>query len=273
MSDAPAITGSPDAPAAAGKPPLYFIHGMWSTPAVWAGLRARFEAAGYTTHAACLPYHDRDPSLPPVPELGKLGVQDYVDYLVADIARLPQTPIIIGHSLGGFLAQAVATRIQPPALVLLSPAPSAKTSVLALNSLRAMWGVIRHWGWWKSPTLLDDAGARFGVYNGVPTDVADAEIKALVWDSGRVLFELSLPGVAKAPAATIDFSRLTMPVLIIVGANDQITTAAVARATARAIGSTVDYHELPDAGHWLFHGATVAKVGDLVAGWLGQRPV
>ena len=42
MSDTPAITGSPDAPAAAGRPPLYFIHGMWSTPAVWAGLRERF---------------------------------------------------------------------------------------------------------------------------------------------------------------------------------------------------------------------------------------
>ena len=143
--------------------------------------------------------------------------------------------------------------------------------MLALNSLRAMWGVIRHWGWWKSPTLLDDAGARFGVYNGVPAEVADAEIKALVWDSGRVLFELSLPGVAKAPAATIDFSRLTMPVLVVVGADDQITTAAVGRATARAIGSNVDYHELPDTGHWLFFGATMTKVGDLIAAWLKQR--
>ena len=257
----------------ASTPSLYFIHGMWSTPAVWAGLRARFEAAGYVTHAACLPYHDRDPALPPPPELGRMSVQDYIDHLVADIARLPEVPIIIGHSLGGFLAQAVAARVQPPALVLLSPAPSAKTGVLAPSSLRAMWGVIRHWGWWKRPTLLDDAGARYGVYNGVPTDVADAEIKALVWDSGRVLFELSLPGLAKAPAATIDFARLTMPVLIIVGAQDQITTAAVARATARAIGANVDYHELPDTGHWLFHGATVTRVGDLISGWLRQNPV
>lgn len=253
------------------RPLLYFIHGMWSTPAVWAGLRDRFGASGYGTHAACLPFHDRDPALPPPPELGTMTVQDYVDFLVADIARLPEIPVIIGHSLGGFLAQAVAARVQPPALVLLSPAPSAKTGVLAVNSLRATWGVIRHWGWWKRPTLLDDAGARFGVYNGVATDVADAEIKSLVWDSGRVLFELSLPAIAKAPAATIDFDRLKMPVLVIVGSDDQITTAAVARATARAIGSNVDYHELPETGHWLFHGVTATSVGDLIEAWLRRR--
>lgn len=253
------------------RPPLYFIHGMWSTPAVWAGLRQRFEAAGYVTHAACLPYHDRAPERPPAPELGTLTVQDYVDFLVADIARLPEVPVIIGHSLGSFLAQAVAARIQPPAIVLLSPAPSATTGALAPSSVRAIWGVIRHWGWWKRPTLLDAASARYGVYNGVPTEVADAEIKALVWDSGRVLFELSLSGVAKAPAATINFNHLKMPVLVIAGADDRITPPAVARATARAIGTSVDYHELPEAGHWLFHGAIATRVGDLIESWLAQR--
>ena len=255
----------------AARPPLYFIHGMWSTPAVWAGFRARFETTSYVTHAACLPYHDRAPERAPAPELGMLTVQDYIDHIIADIARLPTVPIIVGHSLGSFLAQAVATRINPPALILLSPAPSATTGALKPTSLRAIWGVIRHWGWWKSPTLLDDAGARYGVYNGVPPEVADAEIKALVWDSGRVLFELSLPGLAKAPAATIHFNQLTMPTLIIGGADDRITPPAVARATARAIGSSVDYHELPDTGHWLFDGAIATKVGDLIESWLGQR--
>ncbi|MGL4543260.1 MAG: alpha/beta hydrolase [Polymorphobacter sp.] len=255
----------------AARPALYFIHGMWSTPAVWDAMRERFEAAGFVTHAACLPLHDRAPNLPPPPELGLMTIQDYVDFLVVDIAQLGDVPIIIGHSLGGFLAQAVAMRVQPPALVLLSPGPSATTGTLALNPLRSLAGVLRHWGWWKKPTLLDAAGARFGVYNGVPGDVADAEIKALVWDSGRVLFELSLPGIAKAPAATINFDRLKMPVLVITGSDDRITTAAVARATARAIGSNVDYHELPDTGHWLFHGATGTRVGELIETWLAAR--
>ena len=36
------------------QPPLFFIHGMWSRPRVWDGMRAHFEAAGYATHAPAL---------------------------------------------------------------------------------------------------------------------------------------------------------------------------------------------------------------------------
>ena len=252
----------------ATAPPLYFIHGMWSTPAVWTGLRARFEAAGYTTHAACLPYHDRDPGLPPVPELAGVGVQDYVDYLAADIAALPVKPVIIGHSLGGFLAQAVAERVQPPGLVLLSTGPTAATGALGLDPLRTVWGVVRRWGWWKQPTLLDAAGARFGIYNGVPAEIADAEIKALVWDSGRVLFELSLPFLARTAATRVNYARLAMPALVIVGCADRITPVAVSRGTARALTGEVDYHEIAGMGHWQFHEPVVARVGGLIEDWL-----
>lgn len=252
----------------AAKPALYFIHGMWSFPAVWDGLRARFDAAGYTTHAACLPYHDRAPELPPAPELAGVGLQDYVDFLVADIAKLPEVPVIIGHSLGGFLAQAVAERVQPPGLVLLSTGPSASTGAVALDPLRTVWGVIRHWGWWKKPTLLDAAGARYGIYNNVPADIVDAEIRALVWDSGRALFELSLPGLAKAEVAKVNYARLAMPALVIVGDQDRVTPAAQSRQTARALMGHVDYHEIAGAGHWLFHVPVVTKVGDLIEGWL-----
>lgn len=247
---------------------LYFIHGMWNTPAVWAGLRTRFEAAGYATYTGCLPYHDRAPDLAPDPELGEISVADYIDFLIADIGRLPQKPIIIGHSMGSFLAQAVAERLQPPGLVLLSPAATATTGTLAINPLRTVWGIIRHWGWWKSPTLLSDSGARFGVFNGVPNSVADAEIAALVWDSGRVLYELSLPGIAKSAATTVNYARLSMPVLIVTGETDHITPVSTARATARSVCGTVDYHELSGVGHWLFHDPVVVLVGDLLETWL-----
>jgi pimeloyl-ACP methyl ester carboxylesterase len=250
--------------------PLYFIHGMWSFPGVWDGLRARFELAGWTTHAACLPWHDRASNLPPAPELAGAGLQDYVDFLVADIGRLPEVPIIVGHSLGGFLAQAVAERVQPPGLVLLSTGPTASTAAPALTPLRTVWGVIRHWGWWKKPTLLDPEGARYGIYNNVPADIVEAEIKALVWDSGRALFELSLPGLAKAEVAKINYNRLAMPALVIVGDEDRVTPAAQSRNTARALTGAVDYHAVSGAGHWLFHAPVVGKVGDLIERWLGQ---
>jgi len=249
-------------------PPLFMIHGMWATPATFTGLRAHLEAAGHVTHAPALPFHDRSPVALPPPELGRVGVADYVDFLVAEVAKLPELPIIAGHSMGGFLAQAVAARVQPPGLMLFAPAATATTNVPALDPVRTLARVITRGNWWRSPTKIDADHARWGIYNEVPADIADAEIAGLVWDSGRVLFEMALPWLARINATQVDYARLRCPALVIVGDRDRITSAAIARATARQLGGAVDYHELPGVGHWLWWGGVGERVAGLVEHWL-----
>lgn len=249
---------------------LYFIHGMWSTPAVWDGLRARFEAAGHATHAPTLPYHGNRRADGPPPGLAALGLQDYVDFLVDDVSRLAAPPIIVGHSLGSFLAQAVAARVQPAGVVLLSPAATASTNAPGIAPVKTLWPILSKWGWWKAPTLIDAESARWGIFNEVPADVATAEIDALVWDSGRVLADLSAPWAVRNGAATVDYARLTCPALIVTGTADRITPSGIARATARSWAGPVDYHELPGTGHWLFHAGVVERVHGLMSDWLAR---
>lgn len=244
---------------------------MWGTSAVWDGLRARFEAAGHATHAPLLPLHDRRRDEVPPPGLAALGVQDYVDFLVDDVSRLAEPPVIVGHSMGGFLAQAVAARVQPAGVVLLSPAATTSTGAPGFAPVKTMWPTISKWGWWKRATLIDAASARWGIFNNVPPAIAEAEIDALVWDSGRVLAELSAPWAVRSGSAKVDYARLAMPALVMVGTEDRITPAGIARATARAWAGPVDYYELPGAGHWLFHTPVVERVGDLMGGWLAAR--
>ncbi len=253
------------------KPPLFFIHGMWSTPATFAGLRARFEALGYETHATTLPYHDRDARQPPLAELALLTVEDYAQYILSDIARLASPPVIIGHSMGGALAQIVAARTDHAGLVLLSTAATASTSAIGIGPIRALGGVITKWGWWRQPTLVGADAARWGIYNGVPAEIASTEIAALVWDSGRVLAEMVIPSLSKTGATKVDYGRLTRPALVIVGSDDRITPATIARATARKLSGVVDYHELPDASHWLFWGDVEKRVGQYIEDWLNQQ--
>lgn len=252
------------------KPPLYFIHGMWSTPATFARMRGRLEAQGHATYAATLPFHDRDPSLPLPAELGSLTVEDYTRAVIADLARLPAPPVLIGHSMGGMLAQIVATRVEHRGLVLLSTAATAATPAIGIGPLRSVGSIVSKWGWWRQPTLLPAEAARWGVFNGVPADIAAAEIAALVWDSGRVLAEMVLPSLSKTGATRVDHARLTRPALVVTGADDRIVPAAVSRATARRLAGPVDYHELPATGHWLFWGDVERRVGGLIADWLDQ---
>ncbi len=252
------------------KPPLFCIHGLWATPATFTGLKARFEAAGYEVHAPALPFHDRDPSLPPAPGIGTLTVEDYAQFLVAEIERLPAPPVIIGHSMGGMLAQIVAARVGHAGLVLLATAATATTVSPGLDTIRTMAGVVTKWGWWKSPTRIEYGAARWGIYNGVPEDVTRAEFAGLVWDSGRVIAEMTLPNISETGATRVDYARLDRPALVIVGTEDRITVPGISRSTARKLAGRVDYHEISGAPHWLFWGDLEVTVGDYVADWLRQ---
>ena len=252
------------------KPPLVFIHGYWSTPATFARLKVRFETEGHQVVAPALPYHDRDPSLPPPPEIGRLTVEDYARFLVAEIGKLDAPPVIIGHSMGGMLAQIVAARVPHAGLALRSTAATASTQVPSIDTVRTMGGLMLHWGWWAAPTRIAEKPAMWGIYNGVPDDIARVEFAAHVWDSGRVLAEMALPGLSATKATRVDYRRLDKPALVIVGTEDRTTVPGISRATARKLGGTVDYHEIAGAGHWLFWGATELKVAGLLSEWLGQ---
>ena len=252
------------------KPTLFCIHGYWATPATFTGLKTRFEAAGYRVVTPALPFHDRDPALPPPPGLGAVTIEDYAGFLAAEIAQIAGPVILVGHSMGGMLAQIVAARVPHAGLVLLSTAATASTAVPALNTIRTMAGVVLKWGWWAEPTRIDYDHWRWGIGNGVPEAIARAEYAALVWDSGRVMAEMTLPGLSTTGATKIDYSKLDKPALVIVGADDRTTVPGISRATARKLKGTVDYHEIADCGHWLFWGETEVRVGDWIAEWLGQ---
>lgn len=244
---------------------------MWSVPSVFVRLRAAMEAEGYETLAPALPFHDRDPGLPPAEGLGRLGIEDYVAFLADIIRGLKVPPVIIGHSMGGLLAQCVAARVEHAGLVLLATAGTAATPSLGLAPIKTMAGVVTRWGWWEDATRIEAAPALWGVYNGVPEEVAREELKALVWDSGRVLAEILLPSLSKTRANTVDLAKLKAPALLIAGSEDRITLASTSRAVARKLGGTVDFHELPGVGHWLFWGEAEARTSALMQGWLAQH--
>ncbi|MHB9880924.1 alpha/beta hydrolase [Pacificimonas sp. ICDLI1SI03] len=245
------------------KPPLFFVHGMWATPKMWDEMAAHFRARGHVVHTPALPFHERDAQGPiPDPLLASVSIGDYVDSLVAAARDVGEAPVIIGHSMGGMLAQRLAEEIGARGLVLLSPAPTASTSRIALAPLRTTFGVTKNvrGKWWKSPTLIDEEHARWGIFNEVPEDDIRQALEEMVWDSGRVLYQISMPFTDQAKGSAVEYDRLGMPALVMVGDRDRITPVAIARATARSLRGEVDYVELDGVGHWLFHQPVADKV-------------
>lgn len=110
---------------------LLAIHGIWVGAHVWKDFGAYLAAQGYETYAVWLRHHQ--PGSDPA-QLEGLGLQDYAEDVAAVVRELG-SPVLVGQSMGGLLAQIVATLTEPSGLALLSSAPPFGIPVIPRLSL------------------------------------------------------------------------------------------------------------------------------------------
>ena len=252
----------------AGKPLLYFIHGMWAQPRIWDTLRAHFEAEGYQTRAPALPGHDVTPADPVPDDLEDFGLRDYVAALEADLSGIEGPVVLIGHSMGGLIAQMLASRIAPAGLVLLGTAPSSSILPLAWEPLRTSWPILSQWGFWDEALPLPREAAFYGVFNGVPATEAELEYAQAVHESGKAFAEVAFGFLSGR--SRVEYDHIRCPSLVAVGTEDRITPVSISRATARRLPGMVEYREVDGAGHWLFHQPVRDKVAALIDRFLND---
>lgn len=111
-----------EAPAKAlDAPPLLFLHGAYVGAWCWQEhFLPWFAAQGFDAWALSLRGHGGSRTSRP---RDTLSIDDYVDDVLRAQERLPAEPILIGHSMGGFVAQKALERHPFPAIVLLCSVP------------------------------------------------------------------------------------------------------------------------------------------------------
>lgn len=249
---------------------IVMIHGMWGTPHVWRNFRGFFEARGWHVLTPALRHHDVDPLTAPE-GLGETGLDDYVEDLAERLARLPQKPVIVGHSMGGLIAQKLAERGLASGLALLCPAPPAGILALSLSGLRAFLAVQTKWNWWKRPHRPTFGAAMYGSFNTTPKLEAGREYARFVHDSGRALAQIALPFLDRTRAATVDPAKIRAPTLVISAGQDRLIPPRVVRAIARRYAHVAEHHEFPEQGHWVVGQPGWQDVAACIAEWLDRN--
>jgi non-heme chloroperoxidase len=249
--------------------PLVMIHGAFCGPWSFDEFRKPFEKIGFAVHAPALRYHDRGPQPPPA--LGKVSLLDYASDLESFIARLSETPVLVGHSMGGLLAQMLAARGKARACVLLAPSPP--------------------WGVWPT-TLFEVASAQTllfsgGDYRGTlihpsykiaadhSLDRLDAATRSAVYarfvpESGQATFEIMNWSFDPRRAGHVRARDVLCPLLCIAGSDDKINPpSTVARIAARYHGRAV-FEEVKGHSHWLVGEKGSDKIAARAIGWLEE---
>jgi pimeloyl-ACP methyl ester carboxylesterase len=251
---------------------IVLIHGSWSRGEQLAPARTAFEKRGYTAHTPTLRYHEL-PMQEGAMKVASLSLRDYADDLVAFVNSLDSPPLLIGHSMGGLLAQLVAARTRQAGLVAACPAPAAGIfGATRTTSRMSLPHLLRPRAWtkpWRLPTFEQ---FRRWIANTQTEDIAREIYDGLVCESGRYLWELLLAVPRLSTAAVVDFAAVTAPVLVIGAECDRIVSAGIVRRTAARYqhGTSV---EIPHSDYMVFSGAALPVTMSYIDDWMARNHV
>ena len=251
---------------------LLMIHGVGCGGEVWDRMKRDFTMAGWTCETPTLFPELRTKETPP-DGLADLTLNDYVDASLAkadDIRkREGQRPVIIGHSMGGLIAQKLAEAGAVRGAIFLTPAQPKGCTVTDLRVLRTFWSVLKV-GQKNVPGgvfKVGPNGFRWGVLNAVPSEKHDAIYADALYDSGRVYHDLANPG-------DIEEAKIDIPTLTIGAKKDRATVIKAVRKTAAKYAKATlpgDYMEYGDHAHWIVDEPGTEQVSADILGWLDQK--
>jgi pimeloyl-ACP methyl ester carboxylesterase len=236
---------------------LLFIHGMWTTALFWENYSNFFMSKGYDTKAVTLLYHGDSKS-----RLKDIGVMDYVKQVEADISKMTDKPIIIGHSMGALIAQKLAEKDLAAKLILIAPSAPEGISVMKLSVLRTFSANICT-TLLKKPFIIPPGNAIYGLMNTMSQEEQTAIYRDFVYESGLAAYEIVRGRIA------IDDSKVTCPVLVIAGGQDKVTPPKVAKKVANKYNAL--YREFPEHCHFsMVKGLQWEKVARDLYDWVKE---
>ncbi|MFQ5545036.1 MAG: alpha/beta hydrolase [Acidiferrobacterales bacterium] len=249
---------------------LVMIHGMSGGEWYWENFKGFFEKKGYHCVTPTLRFHNVDPTAVPHPQLGTTSLLDYTEDLEKQIRELGVIPILMGHSMGGLLAQILGSKGLAKALVLLTPAPPYGISALRPSAIKSFRSALTTWAFWRKPFRLTFNEVVYSMLNVMPVESQRKVFNRFVYESGRAASEIGFWFMDYKQAAKVDESKVACPVLIVGGAQDRMTPVSVSRKIAEKYGAFATYKEFTGHSHWVIGEPEWQDVAQYVAGWLSQ---
>ncbi len=247
--------------------PLLFVHGAWHGAWCWdVHFMPYFVQQGYRCYAVSLRGHGDSAGRE---RIRWHSITDYVDDVAqtAESIRLQtgQQPVIIGHSMGGFVAQKFIERHAAGGVALLASIPSRGFLLPMLRQAE------------RSPALAFRVFSRLSPYEMVRTpqlarrfffspSIAPAQLRAyhaqMQPESMRIVLDITVLHLPR-PARL----RSSPPVLVLAAGNDALFTVDEQRLTARAYNAK--FVVIDNMAHDVMLEDNWRDAADALLDWLG----
>jgi pimeloyl-ACP methyl ester carboxylesterase len=241
--------------------PLLFVHGAWHGAWCWDEHFLDFFAdRGYACHAVSLRGHGASPG---GERLRRTRIRDYVGDLAEVAAQLPAQPVLVGHSMGGFVIQKYLEQHIAAGAILVAPIPPT-------GVLRVTLYIARHY---PVPFAKVHAALRLAPLVATRELVRDLLFSAstpeeLVNTYQQRVHDESYRAFLDMLALDLVKSRQVnrVPTLVLGAEHDSIVSQRQIRRTAAVYGAEAEI--FPGMGHDMMLEPGWQAVAERMDGWL-----
>ncbi|HEY2272308.1 MAG TPA: alpha/beta hydrolase [Jatrophihabitantaceae bacterium] len=257
--------------------PVLFIHGLWMHATSWAPWVDLFADKGYAPIAPGWPGDGEtvaatraDPGA-----LDKIGITEVTEHYATVIKGQPSTPIVIGHSFGGLIAQKLLGMGLVRGCVAISPAQFKGNFALPPVQLASTFPILsKPWLRGRTWSHTKDSYAK-NFANAVPRVESDEIFEKFTIPAPcRPLFQASVANFTPHSPAAVDTKTARGPLLLLGGSIDRTVPASTVRAAYKIQGRNSGITELEilaGRGHSLSADSGWRDVADKAFGFLARN--
>lgn len=248
---------------------IVFITGAFLHHSCWAEWRRFFERQGYTVLAPPWPNKDAPPdvlrSRHPDAEVASMRLARLTGYFADTVMRLNERPVLIGHSLGGLIAQQLLCRGLASKAVAIHSVPPQGVFAFSFSFLRAGWPALGFFTPASHTFLMSFGQWQYGFANGMPREWQEKEYCLAIPESKRVVRDTI------GQSARVDFRQTHGPLLLVAGEADRTIPAKLNYANYRKYGDSgavTDYKVFPGRNHGVLLQPGWEEVAAFILDWV-----
>lgn len=203
---------------------IVFVHGLFLNNESWKEWESFFKEKGYTTYTPTYPGHEGTPSelRKHAPDsLGYVTFTDVVNKMEAFIDSLPEKPIIVGHSMGGLVAQKLIEKELAEAAIIISSAPPKGVITTKFSFAKSNLGLLNPF---KGNSVHYPTKKWF---HYAFTNTLSREESDNIFDKFVVPESRNIPRETLKKPGKIDFKKPHSPMLFVSGKDDHIIPSSL----------------------------------------------